>query len=1030
MAGKQSRAKASSASARKTRARGPSRGVEQDAVPDIYQDMLAEAVSSSPAQFRDDVRAVKRRKLEPKVAVQARGDPPSRNSSEPDAVPEASSPSASTDENAHEGLDHVAQQQTVYDESGDSEESDMEWEEVDIRGQDKTYSIPEHKDEEKSLNIVLQGNESLDKKPVRLKRKPITAEEKASRLEIHKAHLLCLIAHAEVRNQMCNDTETQAVLKTLVSKRTRSYLTPAHDLSQFQRTRSFMDGLSQAKDLWKVKFQITANGLRKAVWAEGKAGLNDFKLPENIDPPIDRNEFCNLGRKLEGSRDVGIQLFCSLLRSVGVTARLVCSLQPLPFSTTTKPTENARSVKDYIMAESDGQNTASETEAAEMPSHQPMNTPRRARRIGQPGFGGSSNVDLGKPPPLKTPPGKRVKDSPYPVYWVEAFNTALQKWIPVDPLVTDSVAKPSKFEPPASDAGNSMSYVLAFEEDGSARDVTRRYTIAYNAKTRRNRVEATKDGERWWRKTIRALRRGWELDRDQVEDAELAAKEAGEKMPRNVQDFKNHPYYVLERHLRRHEVIHPRREVGKVSTSKSTTNTDGKSLEPIFRRRDVNVIKSGDGWYRLGRDIKPGEQPLKFVRPRSKRGRSLEGDDQTHSDNGEEADIGMYAEFQTIRYIPPPVVRGKVPKNGFGNLDIYAANMVPLGGVHIPHPEAAKAARIIGVDYADAVTGFEFRGRHGTAVLKGVVVAREYLEAIEIIIERFEDDRAEAEEQRRSLEALRMWKRFMAGVRIRERIAGYEVEGEQGATDEGIQEFDEQKEDDEDDAGGGFFPDQDQEEIAEPTVDRFRDQAYSYQPFEGGGFFVDEPESTNGHQNTSEATCNKFDTLHNAQSVEQNSNLRHLPLTVSGPSTEGQLITDTASELDSGAGGGFMLEDEDDKPQETAAAVEEIGAVETASARSDTDTAHNYNLSDEVESLVMLQEASQARSERIIKPGKGTDDCKGVEDDEMSGVQNLPVGVVEEEDPILSDTESIDRGSLLSQDPDDEDADPEWLAGN
>lgn len=79
--------------------------------------------------------------------------------------------------------------------------------------------------------------------------------------------------------------------------------------------------------------------------------------------------------------------------------------------------------------------------------------------------------------------------------------------------MTDTVSKPSKFEPPASDAGNSMSYVLAFEEDSSARDVTRRYARSYNAKTRRNRVEATKDGERWWKKTMRALRRGWDLVR-------------------------------------------------------------------------------------------------------------------------------------------------------------------------------------------------------------------------------------------------------------------------------------------------------------------------------------------------------------------------------------------------------------------------------------------------------------------------------------------------------------------------------------
>lgn len=180
----------------------------------------------------------------------------------------------------------------------------------------------------------------------------------------------------------------------------------------------------------------------------------------------------------------------------------------------------------------------------------------------------------------------------------------MQKWVPVDSLVTNTIAKPSKLEPPASDAENNMSYVVAFEEDGAAQDVTRRYAKAYNAKSRKSRVEVTKGGERWWRRTMRVFRRGWDLDRDQVEDAELTAKEAAEEMPRSVQDFKDHPYYALERHLKRSEVLHPKREVGKVGAGKSLSGGATKALEPIYRRRDVHHVKSADGWYRLGREIK------------------------------------------------------------------------------------------------------------------------------------------------------------------------------------------------------------------------------------------------------------------------------------------------------------------------------------------------------------------------------------------------------------------------------------------
>ena len=184
---------------------------------------------------------------------------------------------------------------------------------------------------------------------------------------------------------------------------------------------------------------------------------------------------------------------------------------------------------------------------------------------------------------------------------MEAFNDAVQKWIPVDPLVTRSVAKVSRFEPPASDQENNMSYVIAFEDDGSARDVTRRYAKAYNAKTRRVRVESIPGGERWLRKLMRVYKSPHELDRNQVEDAEFAAKEAAEPMPKNVQDFKNHPYYALERHLKRNEVIYPKRDMGKVTAGKSGGS---HSLEPIYRRKDVLVVRSADKWYRLGRVVK------------------------------------------------------------------------------------------------------------------------------------------------------------------------------------------------------------------------------------------------------------------------------------------------------------------------------------------------------------------------------------------------------------------------------------------
>lgn len=645
------------------------------------------------------------------------------------------------------------------------------------------------------------------------------------------------------------------------------------------------------------------------------------------------------------------------------------------------------------------------------------------------------------------PRRKRIIESRYPIYWVEAFNSAIQKWIPVDPLVTNTVAKSSKFEPPASDPENNMSYVIAFENDGTARDVTRRYVRAYNAKTRKNRVEVTKGGERWWRKVLKLFDRPYDLDRDQVEDAELAAKEAAEEMPRNVQDFKDHPYYALERHLRRNEVIHPKREVGKVTAGKAGAGGIDKALESIYRRRDVHIVKSADSWYRLGREIKPGEQPLKRVQAR--RGREAKVEEDEPADGDEEgAGTGLYAPFQTITYEAPPVVNGRIPKNEYGNLDIYVPTMVPKGGVHIVHSETSRAAKIIGIDYADAVTGFEFRSRHGTAVIKGAVVATDYAEAVQAVISGFEDQRAIAEELRRSHEAVRMWKRFMIGLRIKERIEGYDVEGEGDVVKEELEKVDEEMEDE----GGGFVPDRDMV-IAEPTVAR----PYYQHPtgLDGGGGFLPESPIEGAQENSLQAEDHVTraamiqaedvsgggllsdtidedaeEALRDTEfAIIREHDVPNFPSRLPPPKQPGANIA-LPSE-DEEHGGGFLI-DEDIATNESTPP-QTLLMHPTPSA---------FGLTDhELAEATMLQQMHESTNEDTVDakrergehedetPEQGPEDVSGDESVLVNNNEQQPTAEVE---AIVPDVEGSDdqedRGSLLSHDPEDEDAEPEWLA--
>jgi xeroderma pigmentosum group C-complementing protein len=411
-------------------------------------------------------------------------------------------------------------------------------------------------------------------------------------------------------------------------------------------------------------------------------------LPPDADTVSDKSDFIDAAQTLKGSRDTGTQLYCALLRSIGVEARLVCSLQPLSFTTggPTRARGPPSTPKAPVLADFDegeavdinGPDSPFKTASGPSSSGLPF-TP--LRRLGHPNAADYHMPDISAP--AVTPPKPKVKiihESPFPIFWVEVLDEAHQKWLPVDPLVTESIARPRVFEPPTSDRENNMSYVIVFEEEGTARDVTRRYTKAYNAKTRKSRVDSTEGGAKWWRKAMRAYSRGWKSDLDQIEDTELAANEAKEPMPKNVADFKDHPYYALDRHLKRNEVLLSSREIGKVAAGRDPNNPSLKKLESIYRRRDVKSVRSADAWYRLGREVKMGEQPVKTVAAKRK------PEDENVDDDGdmdERAGTNLYTEDQTELYEAPPIVNGRVPKNSFGNLDIFVPSMVPKGGVHI-----------------------------------------------------------------------------------------------------------------------------------------------------------------------------------------------------------------------------------------------------------------------------------------------------------------------------------------------------------
>ncbi|ESZ92525.1 nitrilase [Sclerotinia borealis F-4128] len=779
----------------KTRGRpkGKGKAPSQNVVPDVYRDMLAEAI---PDQLEVLERPLKRRRVGlrgaavtgleagmPKPSVAKSHDEDEDMEFEDVITAAKSLEGESSDEDSR--LQQTAYRDSDEKSSGSDADIEIDWDNINFNT----------KDDEPPGDLELTLTRPVPQRQVTTpRRKALTQGDKLLRLETHKLHLLCLLSHVDRRNEWCNDSVVQDSLRPLLNKKMLSFLRPREDLSQFSQANSLKRGLEMAAVMWRTKFQITKRGMRRALWADDEEDIKNYKLPEDADASYEKTDFRKAATELKGSRDVGAQLFCALLRSADIETRLVCSLQPLSFTTgglsmpkPPKPKTKSITQPPTVPPPSSSTSTL-------------LSNPRS--RLGHPGAS-AYHLPAITPAPLPPPPpkAKPIRESPFPIFWLEVLDSAHQKWVSVDPLVTETVSKPRSFEPPLTDKENALSYTIAFSSDSSARDVTRRYAKAPNSKTRKQRVESVSGGQKWWSKVLRHYSRGWKTDVEQIEDGELAALEAREPMPKNVQDFKDHPVYALERHLRRNEVIVAERESGKVATGNASAGpASTKKLENVYRRKDVRVCKGADAWYRLGRELKMGEQPAKVVPSRNTR----KIDDYADEEEREErAGTNLYTESQTEFFIPPPIVNGRVPKNSFGNIDIYVPSMIPKGGIHILAPESMYAAKLLGIDFAAALTGFEFRGRNGTAVLRGVVVAREYGEAVEAVVEGVREEREREVEEERSERLVGMWRRWLVRLRVRETVDGYIVEGEGGGEEEKEVEMSEEGADHVEDEGEG-----------------------------------------------------------------------------------------------------------------------------------------------------------------------------------------------------------------------------------
>lgn len=688
---------------------------------------------------------------------------------------------------------------------GAGSDDDDDFEDVDLDANNEGGPVEHGETSPEMLVIPIAAPEPAPAKRVKV----ISKEERHWRRFYHMAYLVCMVGVGLRRNQWANLKATQDALALAVSQQTYELLHPLSidpQMLGIVKSRKYLDGLKRAMGVFHKKYKVAFQGLLLKHWGE----LSEMQRGCHREP-IGYKEWHTMVTEFRGSRDMGAQAFCAMLRGLGVRARLVLSIQAPDYTIitpadTVKPKPRAEKPKPSTVMQRFG----SKQQLLEKVRSEPAETSTEE--------------------PLVT-----FTDSPFPVWWVEAWDKYARKWVAIDPVVLNHMEVPpmrrrSKFEPPTSEHRNQLHYAIAFDAKGRAKDVTRRYCFLYNAKTQRKRIgQFSDEAHEWYLKLLRSVAGPKPTQLDALERKEFHDRDLAEGMPNNMADFKNHPLYALESQIRANEVLDPKTKVGSFRPKLKK-----EALIPVYRRSSVKQVKLAKAWWMLGRQLKVGVQPLK-VRP---------------SKEDPEDDERLYAEYQTEMYYPPDIVDGEIPKNTFGNIDCYVPLMIPSNGYLIPEEDyplklAERAARIIGVDYARAVVGFSFKGRANVKAKEGgVVIDAQYREAMEAVMDCLIEEEVEQVRREKELQSLKLWKFFITKLRLGERLD--RVHGEVEDDDE-FGEGGFIGEDDEFEGEGGFVGDDDGDSDASfvvesdgsgPDIDERR--PFTTESPEAG-FFHDEP---------------------------------------------------------------------------------------------------------------------------------------------------------------------------------------------
>jgi xeroderma pigmentosum group C-complementing protein len=744
----------------------------------------------------------------PRKRISSEDPPPAKRQARPDEAPfhlsDSDSDSDSSLSDAPDGLIKAKEE---------SDEDDIDWEDaIDTNTTSATTpatAAPELRD----LELTFDKNETHTADLLDGKKGP-SKIERHIRVQTHCMHVQCLLFHNAIRNAWINDSKVHDILRKKLPEgihkevkkwRIASGLElpepkpePPKSKKKGKKAQKNKDWGADSERLepgqpdmsrgdpiitlikvlvayWRKQFRITAPGLRKYGYrpvSELETAISDFREEEHVperhgERIANLDEFRAIAERMQGSRDVGAQLFTALVRALHIEGRLVGSLQPLGFGWTknevyTSPKESEK--KEPGKEEE----PESEPDTGEAEDPTPANDKTKCKQFD--------------------------KDLPFPVYWTEVASPITNDIISVDPLVLSNPVAPTadlqaSFEPRGAKAERAkqvICYVVAHSADGTAKEVTTRYLRkrTWPSKTKGFRIPLEKiplPGLRgqyiafdWFGMVMRGYQRPREKRTavDELEDERDLQRNQPERKKAapthdTLQSLRTSAEFVLERFLRREEALKPGSEpVRTFITGKGARAKE----EPVFKRADVVKCLSAESWHKEGRQTLPGAVPLKRVPIRAVTLLRKREVDEMQRETGEKPLQGLYARDQTEYIIPPPIEDGHIPKNDYGNIDCFVPSMVPRGAAHVPLPGTVRICKKLGIDYAEAVTGFEFGSKMAVPVIQGVVIAEENEELLRDAWRADAAEKRKREELKAEKRILQTWRKFLFGLRIMERV--------------------------------------------------------------------------------------------------------------------------------------------------------------------------------------------------------------------------------------------------------------------